>query len=216
MQQAIDDRRERRLLAAGERICARQVRGDARVGEARGRAHHGREETALRHDARAGHLHLADHAEAIDLGHQRAQVVREFLGQHRQHAAREVDRGRALARLGIEGRARPHVVADVRDGDEEPEARAARLGKDRIVEVARVLAVDRDERRRAQVFASLERCRRDFAPVAARHGERFGRKLVATGRARRSRVRSPNSRRRCPAARAARARRDRGSGPAAR
>ena len=105
-------------------------------------------------------------------------MVRELLGQHGQHAAREVDGGRALARFRIEGRARPHVVAHVRDGDEEPEARAARLGEDRIVEVARVLAVDGDERRRAQVLAPLERRRRHFAPVAARDRERFGRKFV--------------------------------------
>ncbi len=130
----------------GERLAAVEVRGDARVREARLRAHDGGVEAALGDHAGARHLHVADHAQAVHLRHQRAQVVREFLRQHRQHAAREVDGRRALARFPVEGHARADVVADIRDGDDEPVAGAARFREHRVVEVPGVLAVDRHER----------------------------------------------------------------------
>ena len=40
-----------------------------------------------------------DHAQAIDVGLERAQLVGQLLGQHRDHAAREIHRRAALARV---------------------------------------------------------------------------------------------------------------------
>ena len=66
--------------------------------------------------------HLADHAQAIDVRIQRAEAVRQRLGQHRAHAVGEVDRRAAQPRLAIERRVGLHVVAHVGDRDEQAEA----------------------------------------------------------------------------------------------
>jgi hypothetical protein len=105
-------------------------------------------------------------------------VIRELLRQHRQDAARKVDRSRALARFAVERGAGPYVVADVGDGDDQAEAAGVRLGKDGVVEVARVLAVDRDERQRAQVLAAGPGGGVHLAAERARLCEGRGRKLV--------------------------------------
>jgi hypothetical protein len=55
-------------------------------------------------------------------------------------------------------------VADVGDGHDQPPTRAARvhrLAVDRVVEVARVLAVDGHQRHVAQVDAAVEVARHD-------------------------------------------------------
>jgi hypothetical protein len=69
-------------------------------------------------------------------------------------------------------------VADVGDGDDQAAAAGVRLGKNGIVEVARVLAVDRDERQRAQVLAAGAGGGVHLAAERARLCERRGRKLV--------------------------------------
>ena len=132
-----------------------QPRPDLRIGEPRARMHDRgielvRLDRALRRD-----VHVARHAQAVDVRLERAELVRQLLRQHRDHAAREVHRGAALARLGVERVAVAHVVRDVGDGDDEPEALALALAIDGVVEVLRRLAVDRDERQRRQVVAAL-------------------------------------------------------------
>ena len=106
--------------------------------------------------------HVAHHRQALDLGVERAQAVREFLGQHRDDAAREVDRGRALVSVDVDRRAGAHVVADVGDRDDQAPAvvdlrfaEPSRLAVHGVVEVARVLAVDGDERNVGEVDAVL-------------------------------------------------------------
>jgi hypothetical protein len=107
--------------------------------------------------------HVAHHREAVLLRIERAQAVGQLLGQHRDHAAREVDRRRAFVGVVVERLARLHVVAHVGDGhDEAPAAHgvlaAARLvglAVDGVVEVARVLAVDGDQRHVGEVDAAL-------------------------------------------------------------
>ncbi|VWC36931.1 hypothetical protein BPS26883_06741 [Burkholderia pseudomultivorans] len=138
----------------------RQHRRDFRIGQTRGRMDDGRIELVrLDLAARRDHDVAREHA-AVDLRIQRAQAVRQFLRQHRDHAAREIDRRAALERVGVEPAARLHVVRHVGDRDDQPEAVAAadldRLAVDRIVEVARVLAVDRHERHVAQVDAEAQ------------------------------------------------------------
>ena len=106
------------------RVAPEQHRMRRGVGEPRGRAHHGRIEAPAACSApRSLTLHVGHHAQAIDVRLERAQVVRQRGRQHRQHARREIDRGAARARLGIQRRARPHVMADVGDRDQQAEAR---------------------------------------------------------------------------------------------
>ena len=95
-------------------------------------------------------------AGAVLVRPQRAQAVGQRLRQHRQHPVREIHRVGAPPGLQVQRITRAHVVGDVRDRDDHvPAAGIARvgigLGVDRIVEVARVRTVDRDQRQRAQV-----------------------------------------------------------------
>ena len=51
----------------------------------------------------------------------------------------------------VERLTRSHVMGDIGDGDDQAEAAGIRFGEHRVVEVARVLAVDGDQRDVAQV-----------------------------------------------------------------
>ena len=149
------------------------------IGQPRRRAHHALEESRPRDPAVVAHPQLAAQAQAVLVGHQRAQAVRERLRQHRDDAVREIHRRAALARLRIECAARLDVVPHVGNRDDQPPAAAARaLAIDGVVVVLRVLAVDGDERRVAQVLAAGDRGLGN--PRAVRRGlvEHRGRKLV--------------------------------------
>jgi hypothetical protein len=111
-------------------------------------------------------LHLAREAEPVDLRIQGTESVREHLRQHRQHAACEVHRRAALARLAVDCAAGAHVVGDVGDRDDEPPAAAHALAVHGVVEVARVRAVDRDERELAQIEPVALVRGRDFVAEA--------------------------------------------------
>ncbi len=148
------------------------------VGQARLGAEHRRIELVVAHFALRADRHLAHHRQAIDVGIERAQAVGDLLRQHRDHAAREVHRGTALARREVERIAVPDVVADI--GDRHPQAPVAALaaGVDRVVEVLRRLAVDGDEVELAQVAPPLGVLRLHRARQGLRLRERFLRKLV--------------------------------------
>ena len=89
--------------------------------------------------------------ETVLFGTQRAEVARERLGQHRDHALGQVHAVAARARLAVERRAGRHVVRDVRDRDPEPEAVALTLREHGVVVIAGAQRVDGDEREMAQV-----------------------------------------------------------------
>jgi hypothetical protein len=150
---------ERRGAGPRARACC-QDRGHFGVGQPRMRPHHRRGRTGRRRSPRrCRHEHVADHAQALDLGIERTQAVGQLLRQHRDHAAREVHRGRALVGVVVQRLARLDVVADVGDRHQQaptlegrlPTAALERLAVDGIVEVARVLAVDGDQRHVRQV-----------------------------------------------------------------
>ena len=133
---------------------AAQRRSDLGVGEPRVAAHHRVVEIGLQRPAFGVERQIADHAEAVDVGVERADAVRQALGEHRQHGAGKVDAGAAAQAFAIERTARPHVVGHVGDGDHQAVAGAHARDVDGVVEVARVLAVDGDERQRAQIAAA--------------------------------------------------------------
>ena len=123
------------------------------------RMHDGRIELVGLDRALAADHHVGHHHQPVDPRVERAQPVRQLLRQHRDHAPREVHRGRAVLRLGIESRRRPSRSGRRRRSRRSgamPLAAADRLAIDRVVEVARVLAVDRDQRHVAQVDAAAQ------------------------------------------------------------
>ncbi len=117
---------QQRLRLARRALRVRQPVPHLRVGEPRARVHHRGIELVLADDPFGRDRHLAHHAEPVDPGLERAELVRERLGQHRDHAAREIDRRAALARVAIERVAVLHVVRDVGDRDDQPKARRRR------------------------------------------------------------------------------------------
>ena len=129
---------------------------DAGVGEARGRADHGAVEAVALEMPFGIDPHFCHQHRPVLLRDQRAPVVGERLGQHGHDPVGEIDRGAAAVGGAVERLVVPHVPGDVGDGDQDaPAAGMVRvgLGEHRVVEVAGVLAVDRDQRRVAQVEA---------------------------------------------------------------
>ena len=123
--------------------------------------------------AAAVHLHHAGLHQPI---HARVEAA-EARGQRgREHVHRplgKVDRRGALVRLGVERRALGHVVRDVGDVDAQPEVAVPEtLDRHRVVEVARVLAVDRHGRPRPEVRAPGEVALPDLAAEPPRLGQR--------------------------------------------
>ena len=125
------------------------------IGKARMTVHDRRVELigvnfALRRDQ-----HVADHAQTIHIRIERAQPVAELFRQHRNHAAREIDAGRAVVGIDINGAARGHIVAHIRNRYEQtPTLAVTYLGRfaiHGIVKVARIFAVDCDQRNIGQV-----------------------------------------------------------------
>ena len=116
-------------------------------------------------------------------GHQRAPVVGQRLGQHRHDAVGEIDRVAAPVGGAVERLVGPHVPGDVGDGDQQaPAAGMVRvgLGEHRVVEVARILAVDGDQRRVAQVEALAHgAARARSASSSAAGGNSTGMSLAA-------------------------------------
>ena len=107
---------------------------------------------------------------------ERAQVVGDDLGQHRDDAVGEVDRVAADLRLAVEAGAGAHVVGDVGDGDVHDVAAGVagivvRGGVDGIVMVARVDGIDGDELEGAQVGAAGQPRRLELVGLG-QHGMR--------------------------------------------
>ncbi len=175
------------VLALG-RLGTARVREDRRdlvVGESRMRADHRREELVRVDLALFGDEHVAHHRHAILVRVQRTQAVGELLRQHRDHAAREVHRGRAFISIVVDRLARLHVVAHVGNRDHEPPtvrrldaADLRGLAVHGVVEVACIFAVDRDERDVGQVDAALAVDRPDLVGQGRGLRQRLGRELV--------------------------------------
>ena len=151
--QAIHLRHQRTDRLARGRVVLAHRFPDLVVGQARVRVHHCFVEARMDDLAFAVHLHVADKAHAVDLGHQRADAVGQRLRQHRHHEPGEVDRGRALLRFIVQRRTGTHVIGDVGDRHDQAEAFGIGFAVDRVVEVLGVLTIDGDQRRIAQVFA---------------------------------------------------------------
>ena len=195
--QALDVRQQRadlrqRVVAQllQHRIAFRRDRHhrvpDLGVGQARVRMHHRLVESGTRDFALAVDLHVADEAQAIDVGLERADPVRQRLRQHRHDETGEVHRRRAPGRFLVQRRAGAHVIRHVGDGHHQAETLAVGFAVDGVVEVPGILAVDRDQRQHADIDAlrgrhriHVDRHRRGFVEHVL--GE-FVRTLVAVNR----------------------------------
>ena len=172
----------RRLGAA--RVA--QHRGHLVVGEPRVRIDHGGVELVGALLAIRADQHVAHHRQAVLLRIERAQAVGELFRQHRDDPAREIDRRRALVGVGVERLARLHVVTHVGDRhDQSPAADGVLaaaglvgLAIDGVVEVARVLAVDGDERHVGEVDAALHVDGAHVVGQLGRLGQRLRREPV--------------------------------------
>ena len=121
------------------------------IGQPRRRAHHAALEAVSQQIAVAVDPQVRGKARAVLRRHQRAPAARQLVRQHRHDTIGEVDGIAAIQRRLVQRAARPHVVGDVRDRHQQPPAAAIAgiqvgLGPDGVVEVARVLAVDGDQR----------------------------------------------------------------------
>src|SRR3989344_4236786 len=155
---------------------------DLGVREARVAEHNGRVELVRMHLALGGDQHVADHAQALHLGVERAEPVAELLGQHGDHAARKVHAGGTVVGIDVDGAARFHIVAHVGNRHQQtPALAAANLGGlavHGIVEVARIFAVDGDQGHVGQVHATLLVLRAHLVGELFGLCEALGRELV--------------------------------------
>jgi hypothetical protein len=105
---------------------------------------------------------VAGEGGAIDALFQRADIRRQRLRQHWYDAVGEIHAVPASPRLAVELRSGANIEAHIRDGDDRVPAVVGRLGPDRVVMVARIDRVDRDDGEVAQILALAELQLRDL------------------------------------------------------
>ena len=119
-------------------------------------------------------FHQARLHEPIHVRIERAEPGRQLRGKHVHRSLGEVDRRAALVGFGVERAALLDVVRHVRDVDAQPVVPVRQLlDRDRVVEIARVLAVDRDGLPRAEVGAPLDVALADRAAEPSRLRDRL-------------------------------------------
>ena len=154
------------------------------VGQARVRDDDRLVESRLAQFAGLAHMHVADECQSLHARHERAEMIRQIFRQHGYHPIRKVHRGGARPRFQVQRRAVAHVIADVRDRDNQaPTAAGLRLGVHGVVEIARILAIDGHERQIAQVDAPFyivgRYVRRKAICLLQNIGRKFLRQIVS-------------------------------------
>ena len=132
-------------------LVAGQDRLGARVGEALAASDDTAVEERLAGREAGVEEHFHSHAAAVLVGAQAAEVGREQLRKHRLDPARHVRGEGAVGRVLVEGRAGRDIGAHV--GDVDPGANALPLAAEAqgVVEVFRLVGVDREREEVAQV-----------------------------------------------------------------
>ena len=99
-------------------------------------------------------LNVDGKRQAVLVGTQRAQIVRQALGQHGQHAIGKIHRRRAMAGFQIDMSVPSNIVRNVGNMDTQLVATLGRaLQRDGVVKVARVDRINRNDKAVAQVSA---------------------------------------------------------------
>ncbi len=133
------------------------------------RMNHGGIEFRIEYAALGRQEKLDAPGQAIHGGLERAELVAQRLRQHRNDAIHEVRRVPAPARLDIERAAGLHVMRHIRDVHPQPPAiRPRPLQTNGIVEILRVVRIDRDDPVTTAIHAPLAIAWRDGRPQAAR------------------------------------------------
>ena len=132
------------------------------IGQPRMGAHHGGIKTVFFDIARISNGHVANHAQAFDIGIQRTNAVRQTLRQHRNHAAREIHTGGALIGILVYRIIRPDIMADIGNRHHKAVIAADFFGKYGIVKIACRFAVYRQQRQIAQILPALRVRRAHF------------------------------------------------------
>ena len=95
--------------------------------------------------------------EPVDVGIEAANAVTETFRQHRDDAIRQVDTVAALVGFAIERAAGRHVRSHVRDVHaESPAAAGNSFDVDCVVEVPRVIRIDRDDEFVPKILTAFE------------------------------------------------------------
>ena len=153
----LEHRHERRVLRQRRRIAVGQDGVHLRIGHARVAVDDAVVHLVAHDVAAAIHFHQARLHEPIDVRVQAAQTGGQLRREHVDRALREVHRRAALVGFLVERASLLHVVRHVRDVHAKPVMAVRQpLDRDRVVEVARVLAVDRHRRDRTEVGPSAE------------------------------------------------------------
>ncbi len=126
------------------------------IGEAARAANDGARETEIARPAILPELDEDGMRQAIDVRAQAANAVAEPLRQHGNDAIGQIDAVPAFERFAIERAPGRDVGGHVGDVDAElPAAAVQAFDVDRVVEIARVVRVDRDDELLAQIFAAI-------------------------------------------------------------
>ena len=176
--EVVQMRQQRGMALAQLGIVIAQHLADLVVGQARMRVHDRIEEARPEQLAVAIEIQLGGHAQAVDVRIQRAQAVRQDLGQHRDHAIGEIDRIAAPVGLVVERAARDHVRRHIGDRDQQPPALGRAFTEHRVIEVARVGAIDRDQRGTTQVDTPALRRLRHLGQQAVDLGQQLVRPVL--------------------------------------
>jgi len=128
----------------GQRPFVQQPRADGVVGELRLVLDERAIDLGGGYLALGVHGHLDDHGEALVVFSERREIGREALGQHRKDLGRRVDRRRVGARVFVGRRAVGHERVHVGNRHEQfRPAAAERFGHRQLVQIARIVVVDR-------------------------------------------------------------------------
>ena len=126
---------------------------------------------------------MGGEAGTIDARLQRAEIVRQPLGKHRDHAVGEINRVAAPSGFAVERGGGADVPGDIGDRhDKVPTAAVLRvgvgLGPDRVVEVAGIAAVDGDQREVTQIGPCGQARRHRRLGFGDCRSRKFGRDVI--------------------------------------
>ncbi len=149
----------RKRFDLGRPLTSRMLQplGDLVVGAAATRTDHRRRRPSARQLSVRSHREPDSPGETVHVLAQRAEIVRESLGQHRHAETWQVDRRPTRSCRLVESRAGPHVVADIGDVHLDLDrALLASARAHRVVEVTCRAPVDRDRRLSPQILPAAD------------------------------------------------------------
>ena len=171
----LEHRHQRRVLRKQRRIAIRQDAVHGGVGHPLVAVDDAVVKFGADHLAVPIDFHQTGLHQSIDVRIEAAETGGELRRKHVDRALGEIDGRAAVVGFAIERAALVHVVRDVRDVHAEPEIAVRQpLDRDRIVEIPRVLAVDRHRRHAAEVGTAADVLFRNGGAEPDGLGDRVG------------------------------------------